>query len=120
VGVSLDGEANGYLVGQIFYDCFMVGSSEPSELNRSFHNNNMRGSKKYSLLYKDAPGPWFIESCLDLASPTRGRNLAAINCRLSAGRTLPLLVGIAGKNNNTTKKKTWEIFQIIKCDPRCK
>ncbi|KAK9902713.1 hypothetical protein WJX75_003543 [Coccomyxa subellipsoidea] len=24
VGVSLDGEANGYLVGQIFYDCFMA------------------------------------------------------------------------------------------------
>lgn len=32
VGDLLDGEANGYLVGQIFYDCFMVGSSEPLNL----------------------------------------------------------------------------------------
>ena len=27
-----------------------------------------------------APGPWLTGSCLDLASPTRGMNVAAVTC----------------------------------------
>ena len=34
--------------------------------------------------------PRLIGSCLDVASPTRGRIAAAFNCSLSAGCTLPL------------------------------
>ncbi len=39
---------------------------------------------------RKAPCPRLIGSCVDLASPTRGRMMAAFNCSLSAGRTLPL------------------------------
>ena len=49
-------------------------------------------------------GPRLIGSCLDLASPTRVatyRNFAAFTCSMSAGRTLPLLAGIACNNTNT-------------------
>ena len=41
--------------------------------------------------------PRLIGSCLDLASPRRGKKLAAFTCGLSA-RTLPLLAGTACDN----------------------
>ena len=49
--------------------------------------------------------PTVVASCLDLARPTKGQELAAFTCSLSAGRTLPLLAGRAGDtyaihNNN--------------------
>ena len=57
-----------------------------------------------------APCPRLNGSCLDLASPTRGRHLAAFTCSLSAGRTLPLLAGIAcNNNNNNDNARCWEV-----------
>ncbi len=57
--------------------------------------------------------PQSTGSCWDLASPTRGRIVAAITCSFSAGRTLPLQ-NLAGKahNDNKNNGKRWAHFHM--------
>ena len=81
--------------------CFHPGDVRKFQARPLFRSPGARGRNKIDCTHILAPAgrgrcnylapcPRLIGSRLELASPTRGRIVAVLDCSLSAGRTLPL------------------------------